>query len=186
MGEEYGEQQPFQYFCSFEGRELIEAVRQGRKREFEAFHAAGAEAPDPQSEATFTRSRLTWSWQDSPSKAGLRQLYRDLLEARRLWPALRNYSERTAALHRGPHGPVILELVRGGVKPDAENTLQIVCNLTADSHPLPGGHSSTLLLSSEAKQYDGKRGSTLSDFVLMPFEAMVFGPADWRKYDSAP
>lgn len=47
MGEEYGEEQPFQFFCSFDGAELIEAVRGGRKREFEAFHAEGAEARSP-------------------------------------------------------------------------------------------------------------------------------------------
>ena len=40
----------FQFFCSFDGEELIEAVRQGRKREFEAFHSAGMDVPDPQSE----------------------------------------------------------------------------------------------------------------------------------------
>ena len=182
MGEEYGEQQPFQFFCSFEGPELIAAVREGRKREFEAFHAEGAEAPDPQSEATFVRSRLTWNWQDSPRKAGLRQLYRDLLEARRLWPALRNYSERAAILHRGPHGPVILELVRGGVKPDPERTVQVYCNLTEDSQPSPRGVASSRLLSSEAAPYGGPRAKGSKDDVLLPYECVVCGPSEWRQY----
>src|SRR6185437_5776055 len=34
MGEEYGEDNPFPFFCSFGDAHLIEAVRQGRKREF--------------------------------------------------------------------------------------------------------------------------------------------------------
>ena len=121
MGEEYGEDHPFQFFCSFDGQDLIEAVRQGRKREFEAFHAQGAEAPDPQSPSTFERSRLTWQWNDLPHRAGLRRLYTDLLGARRSWPALRNFVERSATLHRGPDGPVVLELVRGGGEARSRN-----------------------------------------------------------------
>src|SRR5690606_10973331 len=37
MGEEYGEENPFQFFCSFENPDLIEAVREGRKNEFKSF-----------------------------------------------------------------------------------------------------------------------------------------------------
>jgi 1,4-alpha-glucan branching enzyme len=37
MGEEYGEEGPFKYFVSHTMEELREAVRQGRKREFEGF-----------------------------------------------------------------------------------------------------------------------------------------------------
>jgi maltooligosyltrehalose trehalohydrolase len=61
MGEEYGEEHPFQYFCSFSDLKLIEDVRSGRRREFEAFHAHGGDVPDPQAEITFAASRLTWS-----------------------------------------------------------------------------------------------------------------------------
>ena len=32
MGEEYGEESSFPYFCSFQGEELIQAVREGRRR----------------------------------------------------------------------------------------------------------------------------------------------------------
>ena len=35
MGEEYGEQRPFPFFCSFGDARLRKAVRQGRRREFE-------------------------------------------------------------------------------------------------------------------------------------------------------
>ena len=34
MGEEYGEENPFPFFCSFQDPALIEAVREGRKQEF--------------------------------------------------------------------------------------------------------------------------------------------------------
>ncbi|RFZ85053.1 malto-oligosyltrehalose trehalohydrolase [Mucilaginibacter terrenus] len=59
MGEEYAEQNPFQYFVSHTDEDMIAAVRKGRKEEFKAFHAEG-EAPDPQSEETFRRSALNW------------------------------------------------------------------------------------------------------------------------------
>ena len=182
MGEEYGEEQPFQFFCSFEGEDLIEAVRQGRKREFEAFHAQGAEAPDPQSPSTFERSRLTWRWNDLPHKAGLRRLYRDLLEARRSWPALRNYAERSATLHRGSDGPVVLELVRGGSKPEAGTTVQVFCNLTGLGQTLPVKEVTALLFSSEAGCYDGGRRPASDPTQLLPFECIALGPPNWRTY----
>ncbi len=185
MGEEYGEEHPFQFFCSFDGEELIEAVRQGRKREFEAFHAAGMDVPDPQSESTFEGSRLTWHWDDAPRKAGLRRLYQDLLNARRSWPALRNYAERMAKLHPGPQGPIVLELVRGGVQPEAGKTVQTFCNLTNTTQVLPVRDVTTLLFSSEFNRYDGGRRPETDVLQLLPFECVVIGPSDWKKYGRA-
>ncbi len=175
MGEEYGETAPFQFFCSFEGAELIEAVRQGRKREFEAFHAEGVVAPDPQSEETFDRSRLSWRWQDQPHRAGLRRLYAELLAARRSCAPLRNFSQRAATLHQGPSGPVVLELIRGGTKPDADKTVQAFCNLTAEPQRLPAVTPQTLLFSSESTRFDGGRTSAARPEALLPFECLLFG-----------
>ena len=52
MGEEYGEAAPFPYFISHTDSNLVEAVRQGRREEFDAFQQEG-DPPDPQDEATF-------------------------------------------------------------------------------------------------------------------------------------
>src|SRR5262249_35447906 len=93
MGEEDGETNPFAFFCSFEDPQLVQAVREGRRREFAAFAWQG-EVPDPQDEATFRASRLSWSWPEGSPAAGLRRLYADLLAARREWPALRNFTDR--------------------------------------------------------------------------------------------
>jgi maltooligosyltrehalose trehalohydrolase len=84
MGEEYGESAPFQYFTSHGDADLIEAVRRGRREEFDDFDWEG-EPPDPHDEETFLRSKLQWD-QPDPS---LRDLYRDLLRLRRETPALR-------------------------------------------------------------------------------------------------
>jgi maltooligosyltrehalose trehalohydrolase len=56
MGEEYGETAPFLYFIDHGDPALIEAVRQGRKREFAAF--GWTDIPDPYDQGTFDRSRL--------------------------------------------------------------------------------------------------------------------------------
>ena len=81
-------------------RQLVEAVREGRKKEFDAFAWQG-EVPDPQGEETFASARLSWSWPEGTHRAGLRRLYRDLLAARREWPALRDFEHRSAAAREG-------------------------------------------------------------------------------------
>jgi maltooligosyltrehalose trehalohydrolase len=62
MGEEYGEERPFQFFTDFKG-DLAEAVRKGRNEEFrnnKAFAEAFKQAlvPDPNAHSTFTTSML--------------------------------------------------------------------------------------------------------------------------------
>jgi len=59
MGEEYGETAPFHYFIEHGDPALVEAVRQGRKREFAHFGWRPEDIPDPQDLATFERSRLS-------------------------------------------------------------------------------------------------------------------------------
>jgi len=88
MGEEYGEPAPFQYFTSHSDADLIEAVRKGRREEFEEFAWVG-EAPDPHDEETFRRSRLDLSLKTRDHHAELWDLYRDLFRIRRETPALR-------------------------------------------------------------------------------------------------
>jgi len=87
MGEEYGETAPFLYFVSHGDPDLVEAVRQGRKAEFAAFHAQG-EAPDPQSPETFARSRLNWDLRHQGQHQVLWQFHQRLLQLRRDIPAL--------------------------------------------------------------------------------------------------
>jgi maltooligosyltrehalose trehalohydrolase len=92
MGEEYGEQRPFPYFVSHTDPGLIEAVRQGRRREFDTFEWA-AEPPDPQSQATFDAARLDRSVRRQGRHRVVWDLYRELLAARRGHPALANLSK---------------------------------------------------------------------------------------------
>jgi maltooligosyltrehalose trehalohydrolase len=88
MGEEYGETAPFLYFTDHGDPALIEAVRDGRKREFVAIEHHG-HPPDAQAEETFVRSRLRWDDRSREPGASLLRLYTDLAALRREEPALR-------------------------------------------------------------------------------------------------
>jgi maltooligosyltrehalose trehalohydrolase len=82
MGEEYGEQNPFQFFSDHIDPAVAQATREGRKREFAAFAGfAGDGVPDPQDPETFRRSTL--SRRELP---GVRDRYRRLLALRRTLP----------------------------------------------------------------------------------------------------
>ena len=83
MGEEYGEDAPFQFFTDHIDAKIAAATVEGRRREFSSFAEFSAEdVPDPQDEATFMRSKLTRRGDER-----LRGLYARLLELRRDLPA---------------------------------------------------------------------------------------------------
>jgi maltooligosyltrehalose trehalohydrolase len=87
MGEEYGETAPFHYFTEHGDPALIEAVREGRKREFVEIERHG-EPLDSQAEETFATSRLRWEKRNREPGASLLRLYTDLAALRREEPAL--------------------------------------------------------------------------------------------------
>ena len=82
MGSEYGETAPFLYFTDHAGRALAHAVRLGRAQEM-ADETGGREPPDPQSTATFERSRLDRHRRSRPGHRILFRLHRTLLGLRR-------------------------------------------------------------------------------------------------------
>jgi maltooligosyltrehalose trehalohydrolase len=81
MGEEYGENAPFQFFSDHIDEEIAVATREGRRREFASFAQFGEEVPDPQDRATFERSKLT-----REGDPRLRELYGALIAARAQLP----------------------------------------------------------------------------------------------------
>lgn len=82
MGEEYGEKAPFNYFVSHSDPDLIEAVRKGRAEEFKTYFQ-GREAPDPQSEQAFLRSKLNFALKHEGEHAFLYRLYKELIKIRK-------------------------------------------------------------------------------------------------------
>jgi maltooligosyltrehalose trehalohydrolase len=168
MGEEYGEQNPFPFFCSFGDPAVIEAVRQGRREEFAALEFRwGSAVPDPQDPRTFAAAKLHWAWPEGSDHARRRLLYQDLLAARRLWPALRDRRHTAARLLGTPSSPnpVLLSIERGG-----RNGLLAVANLTQEKQPMPDVElrGRRLLLSTEDARYGGVRSSLASPFERVP------------------
>ncbi len=94
MGEEYGETNPFYFFIHHSDLELIQAVREGRKREFMGFQREGLEYQDPQSEETFLQSKLSWDLQ-AEGRQSLFHYYQQLIQIRKTKEAFANFSRQS-------------------------------------------------------------------------------------------
>lgn len=86
MGEEYGAETPFLFFCDFE-KDLAAAVTAGRRNEFSRFvqfadPAERKRIPDPNSAKTFNASRLNWRAVEQPRHRDWLRFYRQLLKLR--------------------------------------------------------------------------------------------------------
>jgi 1,4-alpha-glucan branching enzyme/maltooligosyltrehalose trehalohydrolase len=72
QGEEWGARTPFLFFCDY-GEDLHDAVRDGRRSEFESFPEfrdpeARARIPDPVDPQTYYKSMLDWQELDQPAQ----------------------------------------------------------------------------------------------------------------------
>ena len=167
MGEEYGETNPFPFFSDFKDPHLIEAVREGRKKEF-AYFGWSEEVPDPFAQSTRDNAVLSWSWTD-PVRAGLRALYRDLLKLRRQSPALRDFRHPRVQL-LGDSG--VLEMVR---EAESGESLTIVFNLGPEAVELAEVPSrGTPSFRSEVAAYS-PTGKPTKATQLQGWEFSIFG-----------
>jgi malto-oligosyltrehalose trehalohydrolase len=138
MGEEWGAEQPFPFFCDLEP-ELAAKVREGRRREFAKFpefrdEAARARIPDPCAAETFTSAVLDWRQLERQPQAEWLRLYRRLLalRAREIVPRLAGIGGHAGRFH--PLGTGALEVAwRLG----DGSTLTLFANFGADSMVLP-------------------------------------------------
>jgi maltooligosyltrehalose trehalohydrolase len=126
MGEEYGEDAPFQFFTDHIDPDIATATRDGRRREFAAFASFDGEIPDPQELTTFERSRL--SRREDPDVVSL---YRELL-------ALRPRLSGEAQVSFDERAGWLRVRRRGG---------EIVCNFAAVELQLPIEGGAKLVLS---------------------------------------
>src|ERR1039458_7512552 len=78
MGEEYGEDAPFQFFTDQIDADIAQATSEGRRREFATFASFGQGAPAPRDGAPFERPRLRRRAHEPTAS-----LYRELLRVRR-------------------------------------------------------------------------------------------------------
>jgi 1,4-alpha-glucan branching enzyme/maltooligosyltrehalose trehalohydrolase len=105
MGQEWGCTDPFPFFCDF-GEDLIQPVREGRRRELAAMLGGEPDAVDtfdPFADETFNLARLRWSDRDEPGHAAWLEYHAGLLALRRreIVPRLRCGSVATEYLCLG-------------------------------------------------------------------------------------
>jgi maltooligosyltrehalose trehalohydrolase len=161
MGEEYGETAPFHYFIEHGDPALVDAVREGRRKEFEEI-ARTQDPIDPQSEETFERSRLSWERRTKGAGAEMLRLYSDLLALRREEPALRPGASVThvqgapewcTVLRAMPLLGDVFDAVR------AQRTIWYTFNLSGHAQEIPVPVEATpawrLRLHTDAKGYGG-------------------------------
>ncbi|MEE8600874.1 malto-oligosyltrehalose trehalohydrolase [Euzebya tangerina] len=151
MGEEYGETNPFQFFSDMPGEELRDAIRTGRRREFEYFTSWSGEVPDPLDPATFGRSKLNRSAADTEEGRARRALWTDLLALRRSVPALGTGDRRLTEVAHLEDQEVLSIIRRGPAPPD--EAIVITANLSDE--PITVSTEGTVLLSTADPAYGG-------------------------------
>jgi len=107
MGEEYGEEAPFQYFVSHTDPTLAEAVKKGRREEFAAFEWQG-DLPEPQSEETFLLSKIHLDLRLQGKHKILFELYRTLVKYRKKIPSLSHLSKKEMEVEAGKKSPLLM------------------------------------------------------------------------------
>ena len=137
MGEEWAASTPWQFFSDFESPELAEAVRTGRRAEFEAHGWAAEDVPDPQDPATRDASVLDWSEPAEASHARMLAWYRELIAQRRSEPSFNDGRLDTVEV-----------TAFGEALTVRREPFAIAVNLGSDAVqlPLPGGHDAEVAL----------------------------------------
>jgi maltooligosyltrehalose trehalohydrolase len=168
-GEEYGETVPFQYFVSHSDAALVEAVRRGRREEFEAFAWQG-EPPDPQDEGTFLHAKLNRGLRAKGHHAVLFAFYKELFRLRKSIAALATLSkEQMEVLGYEKDQVLFLRRWSGNSEvfavfsfADAEATMAV---------SVPGGRWRKLLDSAD-ERWQGK-GTSIPDMLHSEGEAAL-------------
>jgi malto-oligosyltrehalose trehalohydrolase len=133
MGDQWGAEQPFPFFCDFKG-DLAEAVRKGRRKEFrEAYLQHGDEIPDPLAERTVQLAMLDWAAADTLKHRARLYLVTELLAARKefIVPRLPELRPGHARVSFVDGILMAIWFFRTG------ETLTILANLTARPLPRP-------------------------------------------------
>lgn len=176
MGEEWSEPQPFLYFVSHTDPELAEAVRKGRKAEFEAFHAEG-EAPDPMAEDTFSNSKLQWHLLGEGQHKVMLDYYKTLIRLRKSLPALNKLDRKNLEVEVDEKAQTLI-LRRW------QDQQQVVCcmNFSAEEKEVKLPDSAQnwfLMLASAGKAWGGTSEGHLtakgfSNILLPPESATIY------------
>jgi malto-oligosyltrehalose trehalohydrolase len=170
MGEEFGSQTPFLFFCDFE-KGLAEAVAAGRRNEFARFArfndpASREGIPDPNAASTFETSRLDWSDLTQPHHHDWLSFYRQLLKLR-CQHIVRHLADACAinatySVHEGRG------LTAHWDFPDGAK-LDLLANLSANPLPVSTPPTSQLIYATEEVNEDVRNRGTLPGWSVAWF-----------------
>jgi len=156
QGEEWGASTPFRYFTDHEDPELVQAIRDGRRREFAAFGWDPETFPDPKAPETFLASKLNWPEVEDEPHSTLLGWYADLIRIRREYPDLSDGRlDRVKVRYDEKAGWMLIR--RGAVT--------VALNLAEETQSLPLGCSGASVL-------------LRSDFLIEVREDIVELPPD--------
>jgi maltooligosyltrehalose trehalohydrolase len=171
MGEEVAEESPFLYFTSHSDPDLVEAVREGRKREFATFAWKG-EPPDPQHESTLASSTVDHGRAESGRGAIMHTFYRELLILRNRYAEIRDFDRRSISVRRLGER---LDVVRYD---ELDPSLVISYNLSKQPVERPldllGERSSVVFSSSESRWMENDDDESDDGLLLAPRSFTMF------------
>jgi maltooligosyltrehalose trehalohydrolase len=160
MGEEFAETAAFLYFTSHLDPALAKLVTEGRRKEYAEFATSGAFF-DPQSPATFERSKITWSLLEEAKHQAILSFYRELIALRKRWPCLSNCRKDLTTVtiddailrmeRRDPSGSRALLICNFG--PDSatlDESVRPALQTTPTAEGAIAGHSAILYLATDA------------------------------------
>ncbi|NIS72200.1 MAG: malto-oligosyltrehalose trehalohydrolase [Proteobacteria bacterium] len=162
MGEEYGETAPFPYFVSHSDPALIEAIREGRRKEFAAFDW-NEEPSDPQGEATFLSAKLNHHLRREGHHRILADFYRELIRLRKTIPALAHLNKEDTEI-RSYRKEKVFSLRRWNGADEAMAIFHFGEDEQSLTLSLPPGHWRKHLDSAD-KDWEGP-GSSVSDRLV--------------------
>lgn len=175
MGEEYGETNPFLFFTSHSDKQLIENVQKGRKEEFAYFNFQG-DFPDPQSEATFQQSILSWNLENT-HHALLLRYYRQLITFRKTLPALQQTQRHSMNIWKTNETDALLIAER--VAPQQRLLLLFNCSAHPNTFQLAENKKAHTLFYSANKEWKVSNEEETTFFqhnlsyALQPFSAAI-------------
>jgi maltooligosyltrehalose trehalohydrolase len=170
MGEEFGAETPFLFFCDFKG-ELAAAVTGGRRAEFAHFSrfkdpVDRERIPDPNAATTFEASRLNWNGIAQPCSREWLGIYRQLLKLRfeHIVPRLSRACGLKADYKvQGDRG-----LTARWKFPD-KSELTLLANIGAESLSVPDAPAAPILYASNEASIDALKQRTLPAWSVVWF-----------------
>ncbi|MCG5054955.1 MAG: malto-oligosyltrehalose trehalohydrolase [Myxococcales bacterium] len=185
MGQEYGETRPFAYFVSHGDPQLSEAVRKGRKDEFD-FFGFDQDFADPTQPETFEACRLDWEKLHHPAHAPTLALFKDLMALREKHALIKSGEQQAIHVESDETTRWLSVLRRNLV---CDEWVAILANFSAVQVSVPllaPNDPAVVLLASDEPIYGGEgmsrearpvMGPSLDRIVqLSPWSAVVLGP----------